>query len=53
MKKICFILVAAAMFIAADAKAQLGVGVGYNLLNSTTTLADEKEDDSLNGKGSC
>ncbi len=30
MKKICFILVAAAMFIAADAKAQLGVGVGYN-----------------------
>ena len=49
MKKICFILVAAAMFIAADAKAQLGVGVGYNLLNTTTTLADEKEDDSLNG----
>ena len=49
MKKFYFILVAAAMFIAADAKAQLGVGVGYNLLNTTTTLADEKEDDSLNG----
>lgn len=49
MKKICFILVAAAMFIAVDAKAQLGVGVGYNLLNTTATLADESEDDSLNG----
>ena len=49
MKKICFILVAAVMFIAADAKAQLGVGVGYNLLNTTTTVADESEDDSLNG----
>ena len=49
MKKICFILVAAAMFIAVDAKAQLGVGVGYNLLNTTTTLADESDDESLNG----
>ena len=49
MKKICFILVAAAMFIAVDAKAQLGVGVGYNLLNTTTTFADESDDESLNG----
>ena len=49
MKKIYFILVAAVMFIAADAKAQFGVGVGYNLLNTTTTIADESEDDSLNG----
>ena len=49
MKKICFILVAAAMFIAVDAKAQLGVGVGYNLLNTTATLADESDDESLNG----
>ena len=49
MKKLCLILVAAAMFIAVDAKAQLGVGVGYNLLNTTTTVADESEDDSLNG----
>ena len=43
------ILVAAAMFIAVDAKAQLGVGVGYNLLNTTATLADESDDESLNG----
>lgn len=49
MKKICFILVAAAMFIAVDAKAQLGVGVGYNFLNTTATLADESDDESLNG----
>lgn len=49
MKKIYFILVAAVMFIATDAMAQFGVGVGYNLLNTTTTIADESEDDSLNG----
>lgn len=49
MKKIYFILVAAAMFVAVDAKAQLGVGVGYNLLNTTTTVADESESSSLNG----
>ncbi len=49
MKKIFFVLVAAIMFIAVDAKAQFGVGAGYNLLNTTTTIADESEDDSLNG----
>lgn len=49
MKKICFILVAAAMFIAMDAKAQLGVGVGYNLLNTKATVADESDSDELNG----
>ena len=49
MKKIYFILVVAVMFIATDVKAQFGVGVGYNLLNTTTTIADESEDDSLNG----
>ena len=49
MKKFYFILVAAAMFVAVDAKAQLGVGVGYNLLNTTTTVADESERSSLNG----
>ena len=49
MKKICFILVAAAMFIAMDAKAQLGVGVGYNLLNTKATVAEESESDALNG----
>ena len=49
MKKFYFILVAAAMFVAVDAKAQLGVGVGYNLLNTTTTVADESESSALNG----
>ena len=49
MKKFYFILVAAAMFVAVEAKAQLGVGVGYNLLNTTTTVADVSERSSLNG----
>lgn len=49
MKKIYFILVAAAMFVAVDAKAQLGVGVGYNLLSTTISVADESESSSLNG----
>jgi hypothetical protein len=50
MKRICFTLVAAAaMFIAVDANAQLGVGVGYNLINTTAKLADESDDESLNG----
>ena len=49
MKKIYFILAAAALFIAVDANAQLGVGVGYNLLNTTYTVGDDSDDDSLNG----
>lgn len=49
MKKIYFILAAAAMFLAVDANAQLGVGIGYNLLNTTQRLGDETDDDSLNG----
>lgn len=49
MKKILFIIIAAVMFIAVDAKAQFGVGAGYTLLNTTTTIADESDDDSLNG----
>jgi hypothetical protein len=49
MKKIYFILIAAALFLAVDANAQIGVGLGYNLLTTTTTMADESEDDSLNG----
>ena len=49
MKKLYFVLVAVVMFFAVDAKAQLGVGVGYNLLNTTTTVVDESENDSLNG----
>ena len=46
MKKIYFILAAAAMFLAVDANAQLGVGIGYNLLNTTQRLGDETDDDS-------
>ena len=49
MKKIYFIIAAAAMFLAVDASAQIGVGLGYNLLTTTATMADESEDDSLNG----
>lgn len=50
MKKIYLTVLAfAAMFFAVDAYAQLGVGVGYNLLNTTQKLADESDDDSLNG----
>ena len=49
MKKIYFIIAAAALFFAVDANAQIGVGLGYNLLTTTATMADESEDDSLNG----
>ncbi len=49
MKKIYFILVAAALFFALDANAQVAVGVGYNLLNTTATMGDDSDDDSLNG----
>jgi hypothetical protein len=50
MKKIYLTVLAfAAMFFAVDAYAQLGVGVGYNLLNTTQKLADESDDESLNG----
>ena len=49
MKKIYFILAAAALFLAVDANAQLGVGIGYNLLNTTQTVGDESDDESLNG----
>ena len=49
MKKIYFLIAAAAMFLAVEANAQIGVGLGYNLLTTTTTMADESEDDSLNG----
>ena len=49
MKKIYFLIAAAAMFLAVEANAQIGVGLGYNLLTTTTTMADESEDASLNG----
>jgi hypothetical protein len=49
MKKIYFILAAAAMFLAVQANAQVGVGIGYNLLNTTRAIGDDSDDDSLNG----
>lgn len=49
MKKFYFILAAAAMFLAVDANAQLGVGIGYNHLNNVTRLADEKDNEGLDG----
>lgn len=49
MKKICFILsVVAAMFVAAEASAQIGVGVGYNH-GTTTRVADEAYYEHLDG----
>ena len=45
MKKIYFILVAAALFFAVDANAQVAVGVGYNLLNTTATMGDDSDDE--------
>ena len=38
MKKFYSILAAAAMFLAVDANAQLGVGIGYNHLNNEYNL---------------
>ena len=49
MKKIYIFVLAAAMLLAVDAKAQLGIGVGYNYLNTTERLADESDDESLDG----
>lgn len=49
MKRIYFILATAAIFLAVNANAQIGVGIGYNLLNTTQTLGDESDDGSLNG----
>lgn len=49
MKKIYIIILAAAMLLAVDAKAQLGLGVGYNYLNTTERFADESDDESLDG----
>lgn len=50
MKKICFILsFVAAMFVAAEASAQIGVGVGYNHGTTTYRVADEADSDDLDG----
>lgn len=50
MKKIYFIIAAAvSMFFAAEAYAQIGVGVGYNMLNNVQKALDEDASSSLNG----
>lgn len=49
MKKFYFILAAAAMFLAVDANAQLGVGVGYNHGTTTTRIGNESDSDGLDG----
>lgn len=49
MKKIYFIIAAAAMFFAVEASAQIGVGVGYNMLNHVQKAQDEHENSTLNG----
>ena len=47
MKKIYFIIAAVAMLFAIEAKAQIGVGVGYNMLS--TSSGEVAESESLNG----
>ena len=49
MKKFYLILAAAAMFLAVDANAQFGVGVGYNHGTTTTRMGDESDSDGLDG----
>lgn len=49
MKKIYFILAAAAMFLAVDANAQLQVGAGYNHGTTTERIADEDDSEDLDG----
>ena len=49
MKKIYFILAAAAMFLAVDANAQLQVGAGYNHGTRTERIADEDDSEDLDG----
>ena len=50
MKKIYFILaLAAAMLFAAEANAQIGLGLGYHLLNSVQKEDGQKNNNELNG----
>ena len=49
MKKIYFILAAAAMLLAVDANAQLQVGAGYNHGTTTERIADEDDSEDLDG----
>ena len=49
MKKVYLIIAAAVMFFAVEAKAQICIGVGYNMLNNVQKALDEDDDDTLNG----
>ena len=49
MKKVYLIIAAAVMFFAVEANAQIGIGVGYNMLNNVQKALDEDDDDTLNG----
>lgn len=49
MKRFYLIIAAAVMFFAVEANAQIGVGVGYNMLNNIQKALDEDESGALNG----
>ena len=49
MKKIYLIIAAAVMFCAVEANAQIGVGIGYNMLHHVEKGFDEDFDGTLNG----
>ena len=49
MKNFYLIIAAAVMFFAVEANAQIGVGVGYNMLNNVQKALDEDESGALNG----
>ena len=49
MKNLYLIIAAAIMFFAVEANAQIGVGVGYNMLNNVQKALDEDESGALNG----
>lgn len=49
MKNVYLIIAAAIMFFAVEANAQIGVGVGYNMLNNVQKALDEDESGALNG----
>ena len=49
MKKGYLIIAAAVMFFAVEANAQIGIGVGYNMLNNVQKALDEDESGALNG----
>ena len=49
MKNLYLIIAAAVMFFAVEANAQIGVGVGYNMLNNVQKALGEDESGALNG----